>query len=92
MNQRQSSIALLHACCVVIAGFTALTSAAVAAPSVAVRAGELIVEPPTLISLGFEWEIDGDDNRNAAVTVAYRREGTESGTQGLPLLRLQQRS
>jgi hypothetical protein len=26
---------------------------------------EFITEPPTLISLGFEWEIEGDDNRNA---------------------------
>src|SRR5436309_4362585 len=31
----------------------------------AVVAGEFIVEPPTLISLGFEWKIQGDDNRNA---------------------------
>jgi hypothetical protein len=28
-------------------------------------AGELITEPPTLLSLGFEWRIEGDDNRNA---------------------------
>ena len=33
-------------------------------------AGGLIVEPPTLISLGFEWPIDGDDNRNASVAVS----------------------
>ena len=32
-------------------------------------AGQFITEPPTLISLGFEWEITGDDNRNAAVAV-----------------------
>jgi hypothetical protein len=28
-----------------------------------------VTEPPALISLGFEWEIDGDDNRNAEVAV-----------------------
>jgi hypothetical protein len=52
-------------------------------------AGQFIAEPPTLISLGFEWEIEGDDNRNAAVTVSYREKGTEVWKQGLPLLRLQ---
>ena len=35
----------------------------------AVKAGELIIEPPTLNCLGFEWYIDGDDNRNAVVEV-----------------------
>jgi hypothetical protein len=37
-----------------------------------VKAGEFVVEPPTLICLGFEWHIDGDDNRNATVDVHYR--------------------
>ena len=36
-------------------------------------AKDFITEPPTLISLGFEWMIDGDDNRNATVTVSYRK-------------------
>ena len=27
--------------------------------------GEFTAEPPTLVSLGFEWRITGDDNRNA---------------------------
>jgi hypothetical protein len=27
---------------------------------------ELVVEPATLINLGFEWFIEGDANRNAA--------------------------
>jgi hypothetical protein len=48
-----------------------------------------VVEPPTLVSLGFEWEIDGDDNRNAAVDVSYRKKGAPAWTPGLPLLRLQ---
>ena len=33
----------------------------------AVKAGEFIVEPPTLTNLGFEWHITGDSNRNATV-------------------------
>ena len=53
-------------------------------------ARELVVEPPTLVSLGFEWQIDGDDNRNAEVAVFYRKTRARSaGRQGLPLLRLQ---
>ena len=55
----------------------------------AVAAGELLVEPPTLINLGFEWSIEGDDNRNAAVEVAYRRQGEAEWLPALPLLRLQ---
>ena len=39
----------------------------------AITAGELVVEPPTLISLGFEWYVEGDADRDAAVAVAYRR-------------------
>jgi hypothetical protein len=51
-------------------------------------AKDLIVEPPTLISLGFEWFIDGDDNRNATVAVSYRKKGESAWTEGLPLLRI----
>lgn len=49
---------------------------------------EFVTEPPTLISLGFEWRIDGDDNRNAEVAVSYRRKGEQAWKQGLPLLRI----
>jgi len=57
----------------------------------AVRPGEFVVEPQTLISLGFEWHIEGDDNRNAAVKVSYRKkgEGDRAWKDALPLLRLQ---
>ena len=51
-------------------------------------AGEFVTEPPTLLSLGFEWYIDGDDNRNASVTVSYRRQGDRQWKDGLPLLRI----
>src|SRR5215470_11756804 len=53
-----------------------------------VHAGHFIVEPPTLICLGFEWEISGDDNRNAAVEVSHRRSGAAEWKQALPLLRM----
>jgi hypothetical protein len=54
-----------------------------------VTAGNLIVEPPTLISLGFEWYIEGDADRDAAVAVAYRRAGERDWRESLPLLRVQ---
>jgi hypothetical protein len=53
-----------------------------------VAPGELLVEPPTLINLGFEWFVEGDENRNASVAVSYRRSGESAWTQALPLLRL----
>ncbi len=51
--------------------------------------GDLSVEPPTLVSLGFDWKIAGDDNRNAQVDVTYRKKGEPQWHKGLPLLRLQ---
>lgn len=53
-----------------------------------VTAGEFYTERPTLISLGFEWKIDGDDNRNSSVAVTYRKKGAAAWKEGLPLLRL----
>src|SRR6059058_3754504 len=49
---------------------------------------EFITEPATLLSLGFEWKIDGDDNRNATVAVSYRKKGEQAWKEGLPLLRI----
>jgi hypothetical protein len=54
-----------------------------------VKPGELVTDPPTLINLGFEWLIEGDDNRNASVEVAYRKPGDAAWKKALPLLRLQ---
>jgi len=51
--------------------------------------GEFFIDPPTLLSLGFEWRIAGDDNRNARVEVTYRTKGEAQWHQALPLLRLQ---
>jgi hypothetical protein len=52
-------------------------------------AGELVIEPPTLINLGFEWFIQGDANRNGVVDVSFRKKGTGAWQPALPLLRLQ---
>ena len=64
---------------------------ALAAPKTAPQttSGAFAVERPTLVSLGFEWRIQGDDNRNAHVDVSYRKRGETRWREGLPLLRLQ---
>ena len=54
-----------------------------------VKSGEFTVGDPTLICLGFEWRIEGDDNRNATVEVRYRKKGETAWKEALPLLRLQ---
>lgn len=53
-----------------------------------VTPSEFITEPPTLICLGFEWKIKGDDNRNAKVEVFYRKTGETEWSKALPLLRI----
>lgn len=66
-----------------------LSTAATVAQKNVTEAERFIIEPPTLQNLGFEWYIDGDENRNATVMVEYRMAG--SGTEwikGMPLLRI----
>ena len=53
-----------------------------------VTPGEFVVEPPTLINLGFEWHVTGDANRNARVEVTFRKSGDTAWRPGLALLRL----
>jgi len=50
--------------------------------------GQFHVEHPTLLNLGFEWTIDGDANRNAAVEVRFRKAGASEWRDALPLLRI----
>src|SRR5271169_5947275 len=69
--------------------FSICESAAAAGDSNKVTPGEFIIDHPTLINLGFEWLIEGDDNRNAQVEVSYRQRGETQWKAGLPLLRLQ---
>src|SRR5689334_19248692 len=67
----------------------AATAKASSTGAAAVTTGEFLVDPPTLINLGFEWTIEGDSNRNAAVEVSYRKKGEAQWHSALPLLRLQ---
>ena len=59
-------------------------------PGNRVKPGKFVVEPATLISLGFEWYIEGDENHNASVEVWYRKKGDRSWNDALPLLRIQE--
>src|SRR5688572_14293911 len=52
------------------------------------KPGRFHVERPTLLNLGFEWAIEGDDNRNATVEVRFRKKGTDAWRPALPLLRI----
>ena len=54
--------------CVALAILVPATRAPLEAQTITTGPGEFIVEPPTLMSLGFEWRISGDDNRNAQST------------------------
>jgi hypothetical protein len=54
----------------------------------ATEAGRFVVEPPTLLNLGFEWAIRGDANRNASVTVEFREAGAAAWRPALPLVRI----
>ncbi len=55
----------------------------------ATTSGQFTAEPPTLVSLGFEWTITGDDNRNAKVDSSYRKMGEPTWHPALPLMRVQ---
>src|SRR5436305_13045698 len=46
-----------------------LTAAATLTAQNATKPGRFVVEHPTFQNLGFEWTIEGDNNRNAAVEV-----------------------
>ena len=51
--------------------------------------GEFTAGPPTLVSLGFEWRITGDDNRNASRRRYFSKAGRPEWRKALPLMREQ---
>ena len=67
--------------------FLPLICAMTLAGAARVTPGEFVTEPPTLISLGFEWHIDGDDNHNAAVAVSDRKKERQEEQRGRRLER-----
>ena len=81
---------LIASCLALFFGAISASDRVLAAPGDArVTPGELFVEHPTLINLGFEWRIDGDGNRNANVDVSFRKQGETAWRKAMPLLRLQ---
>jgi hypothetical protein len=50
--------------------------------------GEITTPYPTIISLGVDWNIQGDDNLNGAVTMQFRKKGTSDWKEGMPLRRV----
>ena len=51
--------------------------------------GEPRLERPTLRSLGAYWIIGGDENKNAVVSLEYRKQGEAQWRQGAPLFRVE---
>jgi hypothetical protein len=90
MKSRRNSFSMISLVFLFFLGLASFaTGVAPAKNGNRVKPKEFVVGDPTLICLGFEWSIEGDDNRNAAVAVQYRKKGTTSWKGGLPLLRLQ---
>ncbi len=83
-------IAVLRLC---LAGLTMVACASSAwAQSVtcaSIQTGDIVVDPPTFLSLGFSLPIlAGDGDYDAAVAVEYRQAGTLPWKQALPLMRV----
>ncbi|HEX8039189.1 MAG TPA: right-handed parallel beta-helix repeat-containing protein [Chryseosolibacter sp.] len=51
-------------------------------------AGEVLTPYPTLTNIAVEWLIGGDDNQNGVVTVVFRKKGSSSWQEGMPLRRV----
>jgi hypothetical protein len=75
-------LALLAATLLIAAG-------AARAAENATTPGQLLLQEPTLICLGFEWHIAGDDNADCRVEVDYRAKGRVAWRKALPLFRVE---
>ncbi|MBA2482775.1 MAG: right-handed parallel beta-helix repeat-containing protein [Planctomycetes bacterium] len=58
------------------------------AENAAAPAGKPVLDPPTLRSLGGYWIVQGDDDRDATVTAAYRKHGSTEWKPALPFFRV----
>jgi hypothetical protein len=54
----------------------------------ALQPGEIVVDRPTVVSLGVQWLIAGDADHDASVTVRYREQGGSTWYDGMPLFRV----
>lgn len=51
--------------------------------------GEPVLERPTMLCLGAYWIIRGDDNKNAVISVDYRKSGSAGWRKAMPLFRVE---
>jgi hypothetical protein len=86
MIRRYSGLALVLSLAALAPAFAQTKPATPQNPT---TSGEFQVDPPTLVSLGFEWRIAGDDNRNARVEVTFRKRGEAQWRPALPMMRLE---
>ena len=89
MNSRKNCCIMLSLAFLFLMGLASFGDSPVYAenPNM-VKPGEFVIEPPTLINLGFEWYVEGDDNNDAVVEVWYRKKGDNNWKKALPLLRI----
>ena len=71
----------------VLASLTVLSFGVILAQSNGTEIGKFTVWHPTLLNLGFEWSIIGDENRNAIVEVQFRTVGENKWRDAMPLVR-----
>src|SRR5256885_5754396 len=69
-----------------LVGLALAPAAALAGP--ALVPGTPVLDRPTLMALGIQLPISGDDNMNASVTVRYRVAGSNAWFAALPLHRV----
>ena len=79
---------LVTGMCVCLVAVAAAVGAQGAGNQNASKAGELVLERPTIHCLGVEWRISGDANANATVALEYRKTGMLGWRKALPLLRV----
>ena len=51
--------------------------------------GEPVIEAATLHCIGAYWIVQGDDNKNAAIEMNYRKTGAENWSKSLPMFRVE---
>ena len=64
------------------------STVAASPPDNVLHIGTLSVDPPTLVTLGVQQLISGDDNHNATIGVRYRATGSGTWHTALPLFRV----
>ncbi len=65
-----------------------LSASAIARADNVLHAGTPVLDRPTLMAIGIQLPVSGDDNYNASVGVRYRQSGAIAWRTGLPLYRV----